>query len=240
MLHKTKGIVLHTIKFTETSVITKIYTEAFGLQSYIVNGVRNKGAKSKASLFSPMTVLDLEIYRRENKNLQRLKDCRPAYIYKSFSHDMIKISIAMFLAEVLYKTIREEEANQELYHFIESSLVALDEAAPADNNFHLVFLLNLSRYLGFFPGNSGRNGFEYFDLKEGKFTVEMPVHNCFISQPRCGLLEKILNGEEVRMNLADRNHLLDKILLYYALHLHGFKPVNSHRVLHEVLEEMGA
>ncbi len=240
MLHKTKGIVLHTIKFTETSVITKIYTEAFGLRSYIVNGVRNKGAKSKASLFSPMTILDLEIYHRENKNLQRLKDYRPAYIYKSFSHDMIKNSIALFLAEVLYKTIREEEANSELYHFIESSFITLDETQKAAGNFHLVFLLRLTRYLGFFPSITGKET-EYFDLKEGEFTGEIPAHNSFISQPHSRWMDKLLRGETAsEMNLADRNFLLDKILLYYGLHLHGFKSVNSHRVLHEVLVEMGA
>jgi len=239
MLHKTKVIVLHTIKFTETSIITKIYTEVFGLQSYIVNGVRNRGSKGKASLFAPMTILDLEIYRRENKNLQRLKDFRTAYIYKTFSVDMIKSSIALFLAEVLYRTIREEEANSELYHFIEDSLVSLDEATEADSNFHLAFLIGLSRYLGFFPGSGSKNGFEYFDLKEGEFTGELPAHNHFISQPHSSMMRGLLNGDmETRISLADRNFLLDKILLYYALHLHDFKKINSHRVLHEVLGDL--
>jgi DNA repair protein RecO (recombination protein O) len=116
-------------------------------------------------------------------------------------------------------------------------LVSLDEAAEADNNFHLVFLLGLSKYLGFFPASGSKNGDEYFDLKEGEFTGELPAHSHFISQPRSSMMKRLLNGEtEARISRADRNFLLEKILLYYRLHLHDFKKINSHHVLHEVLE----
>ena len=237
MLHKTKGIVFHTIKFTETSVIAKIYTEAFGLQSYIVNGVRISGPRNKAALFSPANILDLEIYHRENKNLQRLKEFRPSYIFRTLSSDILKSSIALFMTEILYKSIREEEANLALFDFIERSLIALDEAPKANVNFHLSFLLELSGHLGFHPHNHAHNHCEYFDLREGKFTNELPEHGYSIAQPHVALLEKLLAGEsDIRMSLFDRNLLLEKMLLYYALHLHDFKKVSSHKVLHEVLD----
>ncbi len=234
MLHKTKGIVLHTIKFTDSSIITKIYTEDFGLQSYIVNGVRTANGKTKASLFSPLQILDLEIYRRENKNLQRLKEFRPAFIYKSIPFDVLKCSITLFLAEALYKSIREEETNHTLYSFIEASLLQLDEAPYADSNFHLCFLLQLAQHIGFSP-SSGSG--EYFDLKEGAFTDDIPAHQYFIGLPHSDFLLKLLTEENhIAMSLAERNTLLENILLYYSLHLQDFRKLSSHHVLHDVLE----
>lgn len=236
MLHKTKGIVLHAIKFNESSIITKIYTADFGLQSCIVKGVRAAGKNGKASLFSPMNLLELEIYQRENRNLQFLKEFRPACIFKTIPFDILKSSIALFLAEVLSKCIREEEANPELYYFIEQTLMALDETPRADSNMHLAFLLRLAQYLGFSLGNN-TDACEYFDLKEGNFASEMPAHGSFIAQPHCAYLKRLLAGEaNVVMSLSDRNFLLEKILLYYHLHLQTFRKVTAHQVLHEVLE----
>ncbi|HXH18686.1 MAG TPA: DNA repair protein RecO [Chitinophagales bacterium] len=237
MLYKTKGVVLHTIKFTESSIITKIYTEAFGLQSYLVNNVRSSG-KSRASLFGPVNILDLEVYRRENKNLQRLREFRAAHIYKTVHSDVLKSSIALFIAEVLYKCIREEEANPEMYHFIERSLIALDESPEADNNFHLFFLLALAKHLGFSPGRNSDSKNAWFDLKEGRFVSELPEHKYLITQPHVSYLENLLSGNSpVQMKADERSFLLEKILIYYALHLHGFRKVSSHRVLHEALAE---
>jgi len=148
-------------------------------------------------------------------------------------------SIALFIAEVLHKCIREEEAHPELYQFIEGSMLQLDSSPKADSNFHLSFLLRLSRHLGFFPDIYSAGTHDYFDLKEGKFTDALPVHSYFIPQPYSGLLEKLLWGKtEVTMSLSDRNFLLEKVLLYYSLHLHDFRKISSHRVLHEILEGM--
>ena len=237
MLHKTKGIVLHTIKFNESSIITKIYTADFGLQSFLVKGVRSSGKTGRASLFGAMNILELEMYHREHKGLQYLKEFRPAYLYKSIATDILKSSIALFLAEVLHKCIYEQEENRKLYEYIEQTLVALDESPKAESNLHLSFLLNLTKYLGFFPNSEAPDGFAYFDLQSGYFVSEFPAHAHFIGQPHCSNLKRLLSGEACfPMKNSERNFLLEKILQYYSLHLQDFRKVNSHLVLHEVLE----
>ncbi|MDZ4845652.1 MAG: DNA repair protein RecO [Chitinophagales bacterium] len=241
MIHKTKGIVLHTIKFNESSIITKIYTADFGLQSFIVKGVRSAGKSGKAALFSVMNILELEMYHRENKGLQYLKEFRPAFIFKTIQTDILKSSIALFLAEVLGKCIQEEEANHNLYYFIEQTLVALDESPKAESNLHLTFLLGFTKHLGFFPNTDMDDSCAYFDLQDGNFTREIPVHSYFVAQPHTENLKKLLAGElYVPMNVADRNFLLEKMLLYYQLHLQNFRKVTSHHVLHEVLESFSS
>ncbi len=237
MMFKTKGIVFNAVKFSETSLVVKIYTADFGLQSFIVKGVRSAGKSGKAALFSAMNILELEMYHRENKGLQYLKEFRPAFIFKTIQTDILKSSIALFLAEVLGKCIQEEEANRELYHFIEQTLITLDESPKAESNLHLTFLLGFSKHLGFYPNTDADNNCPYFDLQDGNFTNEMPVHNYFVAQPHADILKKLLSGEaHVPMNVTERNLLLEKILLYYNLHLQNFRKVTSHHVLHEVLE----
>ena len=237
MMFKTKGIVFNAVKFSETSLVVKIYTADFGLQSFIVKGVRSSGKSGKAALFSVMNILELEMYHRENKELQYLKEFRSAFVFKTIQTDILKSSIALFLAEVLYKCIQEEEANPELYRFIEQTLIALDESPRAESNLHLVFLLNFTRYLGFPPNDNANNNSEYFDLRDGNFVNEMPEHSYFVAQPHCANLKKLLSGAmNFPLSVTDRNLLLEKILLYYKLHLQSFKKVTSHHVLHEVLE----
>lgn len=241
MIHKTKGIVLQSIKFNESSIITKIYTADFGLQSFIVKGVRSSGKSGKAALFSAMNILELEMYHRENKGLQYLKEFRPAFIFKTIQTDILKSSIALFLAEVLGKCIQEEESNRELYHFIEQTLIELDEAPKAESNLHLTFLLGFTKHLGFYPNTDAENSCAYFDLQDGNFTSDQPVHSYFVAQPHSENLKKLLTGEaHVPMSVVERNFLLEKILLYYNLHLQNFRKVTSHHVLHEVLESFSS
>src|SRR5258705_1073932 len=122
MYAKTRGIVLHTLKYSETSVITKIYTEKLGLQSYIVKGVRAAKSKSKAAMLQPLTLLEMEVSHRENKQLQFIKEFRRAFIYQSIPFDTLKSTISFFLLEVISKAIREHEPNNEMFEFIYDSL----------------------------------------------------------------------------------------------------------------------
>src|SRR5580658_7988678 len=118
MFHKTKGIVLHTIKYSETSIIAKIYTEKLGLVSYMIKGVRSSKKTSKASLLQPLTLLDMEVSHRENKQLQYIKEFRRDYVYRSIPFDTIKSTVAIFLLELISKSIREQEQNAEMFEFI--------------------------------------------------------------------------------------------------------------------------
>src|SRR3990172_7140574 len=122
MIYKTRGIVLHHIKYSETSVIAKIYTELFGLQSYLINGVRSQKAKVKANLLQPLSLVDMIVYHKEKKGLQRIRDVSGNPPLSSIPYDFPKSSVALFIAEILYKSIREEEANTNMFEFIFHSI----------------------------------------------------------------------------------------------------------------------
>ena len=158
MLQKTKGIVLSHIRYRETSIIVRIYTEALGMQSYIVNGVRSSGnaraGGSRMGLYQPLTLLDLVVYYQEKSNLQRVKEIRCSEPFMHLPMDFQKTGIALFLTEMLSKSLKGEESNPALFQFLHSSIRVLDTQEEGAQNFHLQFLLKLSRYLGFATLNS--------------------------------------------------------------------------------------
>lgn len=152
VLFKTRGVVFRFTRYGDTSVIASIFTEHFGLQSYIVNGVRSKNARNnKIALFQPLTLLELVVYHKENANINRIKEVRCLYPYQQLPTDFLRSSIAMFVNEVMNRTVKEESHAQDLYSFLYSSLVTLDTLEENIENFHLLFLLKLSRFLGFGP-----------------------------------------------------------------------------------------
>src|SRR5690349_14850910 len=149
MIFKTRGIVFRFTKFKETSIIVTIFTEAFGLQSYIVNAVRSKSAKNKIALYQPLTLLNLVVYHREHANIERIKEISCLYPYRSLTSDVKKSTLAIFLNELLNKTVKDESHIAEVFEFICNSLISLDTIPTRYENFHLIFMLKLSRYLGF-------------------------------------------------------------------------------------------
>jgi DNA repair protein RecO (recombination protein O) len=242
MLYKTKGIVLHQVKYSETSIITKIFTEELGLQSYLVKGARSRKSKLKANLFRALSLLNLVVYHKDNKNIHHLKEASPAYNYASIPVDINKGAIAMFLSEILYKSIREQETNKPMFDFIFSSLVHLDQQSKAYVNFHIFFMVHFSRFLGFFPNdNFNKTNASIFDLEEGLFTDRVPLHSNYIPFPLSHTFyEFILSSEknyhELRISHSRRKILLDKLIDYYRLHLPLFKDIKSHLVLEAVLK----
>src|SRR6185312_3717469 len=149
MIHATKGIVLRTIKYGETSVIASIFTELFGIQSYIVNGVRTQGKTSKAHFFQSSSILEMEVYHNELKNLQRIKDLKWSYLYKNILSDVIKNAVALYMTELLQKCLKQPEANADLFNFCEHAFMQLD---VADNeitaNFPIYFALQIAYFFG--------------------------------------------------------------------------------------------
>ena len=235
MLIKTRGVVFHTIKYSESSIITKIYTESLGLQSYIVNGIRVSGSKNKASLFQPFNILELEVYKREHKAINRLREFKIGYIFRSLPFNIVKGSLALFLVEVLNAVFREEERNRELYQFIEESIILLDKEEAVDSNFHLRFLLQLTRHLGFFPGGAYEASLPYFDLVEGCYVTEQPPHTFYLKPPESQVLSACLSEDTpLLISSKVRKNLLAGLLQYYELHVANFKAIKSHKVLEEV------
>lgn len=242
MLHKTQGIVLRTVRYGETSVIVNIFTELFGIQSYLVNGVRTGKAKtSKANLLQPANILDLVVYHKDNKNLQRLSDFRFAYLYRSLYADVIKNSIALFFVELLDKTLKQPESYPELFHFAVDAFEWIDLQEGNMANLPLYFALRVAELQGFKIYGTYSNENPYLDLEEGTFIPEKLL-NSYCLDENCsritGQLLEIKNPGLLRDIKADkqmRQQLLAGYQLYYQLHFPGFSGLQSPRVLSEIL-----
>jgi DNA repair protein RecO (recombination protein O) len=222
MLHKTKGIVFRYTRYGETSIIVTIFTEMFGLQTYIVNGVRSKTAKNKIALYQPLTLLDLVVYHRENASILRIKEIKCLYPYQTIFSDIRKSSIALFLNEVINKSVKEESHAMELCEFLIRSFKSLDEMDHSVENFHLQFLVQLSRYLGFGPQ-----------------TVIEVLGGRMVSDEEEEILLNFLKSDEIpsKVSYASRANLLDALLRFYARHVENFGEMKSVQVLQEVLRE---
>ena len=239
MLHKTRGIVLRTVDYSDTSIITKVYTELFGIQSYLIKGAKRKKASVKSNLFQPLSLLELVVYKKEKKQLQTLKEARPEIHFISIPHETAKTSILFFLDEVLLRCLHEEEYNPELFSFLHETVQALDAAENDFSNLHLIFLIRFSRHLGFFPHGNFSEATSVFDLREGRFTAKEPMHPDFLTRERSSLLGKIIIGnyysmEKLVLSGKERKNILDILLRYYELHLSNMGSISSHKVLEQI------
>jgi len=244
MVHKTKGIILRTVKYGETSLIVTAYTELFGLQSYIVNSVRTASKKgaSKAVYFQPAALLDMVVYKNEFNNLQRIKEYQWAHLYQHLLSDVRKNAVALFMVELLNKCLKEPEHNTDLFYFIEDAFQHLDVASDkATANFPLFFALHLAVFFGFRITDEYTGEQHYLDLQEGVFTTEQPRHPHFIEGRLAEVTAHILkimhpaDLEEVALTGEFRRSLLQAYEIYYALHIPEFGTMRTLPILREVL-----
>lgn len=244
MIHKTKGIVLRTVKYGETSLVVTIFTELFGLQSYLVNGVRtaNRKGSSKANLFQPSAILDLVAYRNEFKNLQRLKEFRWAHLYQHILSDVKKNAVALFMIELLSKCLKQPEPNAELFYFVEDALHHLDQANDTVTaNFPLFFALHLAVFFGFRISDEASENVQYLDLEEGRFVQEQPKHTHYLLDKEAAAVSHILKImqpnelQEVALNQDMRRKITHGLEEYYALHIPDFGTMKTVPVLKEVM-----
>ena len=239
MLHKTRGIVFNTFKYSDNSLIAKIYTEEFGLQSYLVNSVHGKKASTKIAVLQPLTLVDCVVYRKEKKQLQRVKEIKCSHPYVTIPSEISKSSILIFLNEILYKSIKEEEKNEELFEFIHTSLQVLDLKTENCSNFHLLFLMQLTKHLGFLPDGKFSESTSYFDLQSGNFKALEPRHPFYMSPIQSKKFSELLNLSHEKLSLfqisnKERKALLEKIINYFELHLANVQEIKSHKVLEEI------
>ncbi len=249
MTHKTKGIILRSIKYGETSLVVTILTELFGIQTYMINGVRtSKKSSVKASQFQPAAIVELVVYHHEQKNIQRIKESKWAYLYSNVLSDVIKNSVALYMVELLQKCLKQPEANADLYNFCEDALMALDGAGKTVTaNFALYFSLHLPYFFGFKP-QAGIDGDIidesaplYFDLKEGEFMLQAPHHQHFIegamAHHTLQLLKVMQPGEleDFKLNHNIRRKLLLAYQDFYVLHISEFGMMKTLSIMQTVL-----
>lgn len=243
MTHKTKGIVLRTVKYGETSLVATMLTELFGVQTYMVNGVRSsKKSSAKANLFQPGAILDLVVYHHEQKNMQRIREFGWSVLYQNVLTDVIKNSIALYMVELLYKSLKQPEQNEALFYFTEDVLIHLDRAEKnITANIPLYFALHLPHFLGFRINDDYEEGQAILDLQEGNFNAERPLHNYFIEGENALLtsqLLKVMQPAELsafHLHHDARRKLLQFYHSYYALHIQDFGEMKTLSVLQDVL-----
>jgi DNA repair protein RecO (recombination protein O) len=240
MLHKTRGIVFKATDYGESSVIVQIFTEKFGLQSYIINGAKKPRAKIGRNMLQPLHLLDLVVYHKNTGSVQRITELKNAPVLQTIPYDVIKSCIAMFLNEVLYKAIKQQSAEEDIFDFVFNAIEWLDHQTGNVANFHLLFLTQLTRYLGFYPDRFLIGHADYFDLKNGTFSKYKPESLQYLSPPHTQNFSMVLqcsfeNMEQLKLSNDERRYLIHKLMEYYAMHIEGFGNIRSGDVLEEVL-----
>jgi DNA repair protein RecO (recombination protein O) len=232
---KTQAIVLSAIKYQEKSLIVKCFTLSDGLKSYFIpSAFSSKKSNQKIAYFQPLNILEIEANHKNKGTLEHFKEVKLAYTYQNINTDIVKSSMVLFLSEVLHNSIFEEEKNEDLFAFIETSLMWLD-THDAISNFHLIFLLQLTKFLGFYPQLQESDA-SYFEMIDGVFSPFQGT-SC-LNDHETHLLKKLilLRFEDTQKNFhkEERQVLLKIILEYYSIHLQGFKKPNSLEVLKEI------
>ncbi len=233
--YKGRGIVLHALKYGDSSLIVHLLTDVRGRQSFMVQGV-GRGKGGKLALFQPMFALEFEGMESSRTELHRFREVRRGMSLPPF--DVRRSTIALFMAEVLYRLVKESEPNEPLFEFAWGSIAALDTMQEGISNFHLWFLVHLSRLLGYFPGNEYREG-AWFDAREGLYTERKPHHTHVLPPTQARLLHDFVDCDvrylaEIPLHRSERVAFLEALLMYYGYHLDAIQAVQSVRVLKEV------
>lgn len=243
MLQSTRGLVFHVSRYADSSGIVKIYTEEYGLQSFIVKSLFSRRARMRPGMFGHLALLDMVADYKPGRTLHYLREISLNKSFHGISDNIGKSTILLFINEVLYKSIREEEVNKELFNFIEYTLVTLNDTTLPIHSFHLLFLIHLSEHLGFGPALSLTGDEGYFDMLTGVSSETLPDHTYYINGQALVLLRLLIQRDYPQLegfNYAKtvRFELLDKYLDFFRIHLPDMSELKSVKVLHEILSDV--
>ena len=242
MILSTKGVVLHCMDYSETSIIAKVYTEQLGLQSYIAKGVRKKGARIKRNLFSPLSLIQLVANHKEGEGLRIIRDASCEYQLNGIATDMAKTAVSIYISELLTRSFSAQMADPNLYMFIEETVLNLDRTVGSVAGFPLAFTISLSQFMGFDPHNNFDTGNTYFDMAGGNFCALPPGHSYYFASPLSDRFSEVLTAvnagvDNIKSDHKTRNELLLKMLEYFRIHIPTFGEIKSMKVLSDVLRD---
>ncbi|MFZ4581168.1 MAG: DNA repair protein RecO [Paludibacter sp.] len=240
MLSKTKGIVLHSTKYSDSSSIVTIYTELYGRSSYMVRVSSKNKSGTKPALFQPLTLIEIDVFHNPSKEIHSIKEVRIDIPLIGIYTDVEKNAIALFMAEVLFRSIKLSTPDEQLYNFISQSVQVLDCTHELPANFHLIFMLKLTRFLGFEPNISETNS-TYFDLMNGISLSSRPIHTHYIAGEQVLIFEKLclldyFDMSGLSLSRTQRTNTLKALIEYYRLHINGFHGLNSLAVLQSIFD----
>ncbi len=239
MIVKTRAIVLHTLKYGERKVIVELLCRETGRTACIIAVPKTQKGRVQMQLLQSLTLLDVEVDIRSTVQLQHLRDVRMASPFVSIPFNPEKLSIVLFLAEFLYHATRGEQRNEQLFDYVENSICWLDGCEPPFANFHLVFMMRLARFIGFYPNIEEYREGDFFDLRDAMFVNKAPSHSDYLSAADAHRLLQLVRMDYntmrlFRMSHEDRNRISDGIIRYYRLHVPGFPELRSLAVLKEL------
>lgn len=241
MLLRIRAVVLHCQPYNDATNIVHLYTEDFGRMSYVAAKSRNRRSCLKNAFFLPLSLVEIEADHKGSATLQRIKNIRSLHPFSGIPFQPEKNAVSLFLAEVLYRTLRETEKNTPLFGFLFQSVQFLDLCEKGLANFHLVFLIRLTRFLGFYPNVEERRPGWYFDLHGGSFTPIRPLHNAWLNPVEANFFARLLrmnfeNMAAFPFERRQRTEILRQILNYYRMHLTDFPSIQSLSVLQELYD----
>lgn len=239
MLQKTRAIILHAFRYGDSSLVVHAFTEAWGRSAFLLKGARKSKRNQRSSMFQPLYLLDLDVYYRENREMHWIRDASFSVAAMAHELDIVKSTQAIFISEVLMKTIREEEQNPALFNFLEQTSIWLFSAGSGLPSFHLFFLFKLSRYLGFYPRNNFSEDNRFFNVASGAFssnpdTLNIQQETLLGLQWKECFQSEYNSGYQVFNNHEKRNLFLDSMLQFYRLHHHSMRELKSLDVLRTV------
>ena len=244
MIVKTEGIVLRTIKHSDSGIIAHILTRDRGRLSFIVKGIHSRKGNTRNVFFQPLQLLNLELYLKEGRSLNSLREVSAACNFSSLPYDPYKCSMALFISEVLSRSVQEEEPDKALYNFIRDTVTDLDNLKGNISNFHIAFLVALSAYLGIAPSAESltENVPVYFDMNNGSFCSSLPMHGYYLHNRHTSLLHQFIlttpnESSQIKLNGRERTEFLGSILTFFSIHLPGMKNIRSLEVMSQLFAE---
>ncbi|MFN5358834.1 MAG: DNA repair protein RecO [Bacteroidota bacterium] len=245
-IHHTKGIVLRTVKYGETSLVVSMYTEMFGLQQYMVNGVRTnkKNPSLHSAQLQPGNLLDMVVYHNDRQTLQRIKESKQLIQHETEVSNITRNAILLFMLELLQNCLKQPDAHADLFYFLEDVLSELYKSSESQlANLPLFYIIHLSHFFGFRIMDNFSHANQYLDLHEGQFVSSNPSHQLVIQPPLSEKVAQLLRAMqiaelgEIKLNRNQRNQLMDDLLQFYAMHIHPFSKLKSLAIIRTVLEE---
>lgn len=239
MMHTTKGIVLKTVKYGETSLICTVFTELLGMQSYIVKGVRSAKAKGrKANILFAGSVLDLIVYEQANKNLQNIKEYQPHLIYQSIQEDVVKNGVVLFAMEVIKQLLATHDPQPELFEFLLEFLIQLDkDATTSIANYPLYFIIQSAKFAGYYLSGEYNDAHPFADIHEGRFSAHSSAYPPFITGSNAHLMSELNQAssldaiQQIKMTAEERRNMMQYFLTFLQLHVPHFKELRTITVL---------
>lgn len=241
MLCKTRGIVLHSIPYNDKYSIIYMYTEAFGRASYLVARSRGKKSPVSRALFMPLSVVEMEVEHLNKRDLHRIRETKICFPLTELFCNPVKNMLALFLAEVLFRTVKETEPDTRLFEYLCEAIRLLEFAEEGLANFHLVFLLRLLHYMGIYPNAGSYTAGSYFDMLNGVFADRIPMHRHYLNREESAIFARLLKISFENMSLytfsrRDRVNIINRILEYYRLHLPEFPEIKSLSVMQSLFD----